>query len=43
MLWATQNKVVNGAVQSDGTLLLNPTNGATRAETAAMLANYYNK
>lgn len=43
MLWATQNKVINGAAQADGTLLLNPTNGATRAETAAMLANYYNK
>lgn len=43
MLWATQNKVINGAVQSDGTLLLNPTSGATRAETAAMLTNYYSK
>lgn len=43
MLWATQNKVINGAVQSDGTLLLNAANGAIRAETAAMLKNYYSK
>ena len=43
MLWATQNGVINGAKQADGTLLLNPQNSAIRAETAAMLGNYYNK
>lgn len=40
ILWATQNNVINGAMQSDGTLLLNPTNGVTRAEIAALLKNF---
>ena len=43
VLWATQNKVLNGALQSDGTLRINPTSGATRAETAALLVNHYYK
>ncbi len=43
MLWATQNKIINGALQSNGTLLLNAQLGATRAEAATMLENYYNK
>ncbi|MDO5785164.1 MAG: S-layer homology domain-containing protein, partial [Eubacteriales bacterium] len=43
VLWATQNKVINGAQQADGTLLLNAKTGATRAETATMLEGYYNK
>ncbi|MDO5784741.1 MAG: S-layer homology domain-containing protein [Eubacteriales bacterium] len=42
MVWATQNKIINGAIQSDGLLLLNPTSTATRAEAAQMLAGYLN-
>ncbi|MDO5785603.1 MAG: leucine-rich repeat protein [Eubacteriales bacterium] len=43
MLWATQNQVINGAQQSDGTLLLNSKTNATRAETATMLMNFCEK
>lgn len=40
VLWATQNEVLNGALQSDDTIRINPTNSATRAETAALLKNF---
>ena len=43
VLWATQNKIIGGALRADGKLLLNPTDGATRAETANMLKRYYSK
>lgn len=43
VLWATQNDVICGALLSDGTLLLNPREGATRAEAATLLENYYNR
>ena len=43
MLWATQNNVINGDRQTDGSLMLKAKAGATRAETATMLKNYYDK
>ena len=43
ILWATRNGVINGDRQSDGRLKLKAKDGATRAETATMLENYYNK
>ncbi len=40
MLWAYQNKIINGTTSSDGGLLLDPQGGATRAQAAAILTNY---
>lgn len=39
MLWATQNKIINGS-KDNGTLRLNPQKGATRAEAATMMKSY---
>lgn len=40
MLWAYQNKIINGTTSPDGGLLLDPQGGATRAQAAAILTNY---
>lgn len=40
MLWAYQNKIINGTTSLDGGLLLDPQGGATRAQAAAILTNY---
>ncbi len=40
MLWAYQNKIINGTTSSDGGLVLDPQGGATRAQAAAILTNY---
>lgn len=40
MLWAYQNKIINGTTSSDGGLLLDPQGGATRAQAATILTNY---
>lgn len=40
MLWAYQNKLINGTTSPDGGLLLDPQGGATRAQAAAILTNY---
>lgn len=40
MLWATQNGIVSGIQQSDGSILLSPGSSLTRAESASMLMNY---
>lgn len=40
MLWAYQNKIINGTTSPDGGLRLAPQEGATRAQAAAILTNY---
>lgn len=35
--WAVNNKILSGSKMNDGTLMLLPRSGATRAETAVML------
>ncbi len=39
MLWANQNKIINGS-KDNGILRLNPQNGATRAEAATMMKSF---
>lgn len=39
MLWANQNKIINGS-KDNGVLRLNPQNGATRAEAATMMKSF---
>ena len=43
MLWATQNGILNGDRQQDGSLKLKAKAGATRAEAATMLEQYDNR
>ncbi len=41
VLWATQNGIISGVRNSDGSLSLNPLGQATRAETATMMVGFY--
>ncbi len=43
MLWANQQGILNGREQSDGSVLLAPKAGATRAEAAAILVAYLDR
>lgn len=40
MFWVVSQSIVSGSKQSDGTLLLMPQSGATRAEAATMIYRY---
>ncbi len=42
MLWATQNGIMDGYLNGDGTWSLNPRGNANRAETATMMVAFYN-
>ena len=41
VIWATQNGIITGALNEDGSLSLNPRKEATRAETATMMVGFY--